>query len=836
MEIARGIFPKRNMRIASFLLGVALGCGFGQAKEPGSHDVIVDFLDYHCYECHDSATEKGEREFESLNLPLTSLHDLIMAQEIIDQITLKEMPPKKEEQPKDEERLAVIRALQGEVAAARSRFKSNGGKTVMRRLSDREYENTMEVLFGRRVDTLGLTLDFPKEKTSHHLDTVGESLVTSGFLLDQYFQSAQRLVENRLGKPEMEVKSWHFTENFKQYEELAGSHRAVFKYKFLCIYEQPDTDTRQGSYGHIEDFLEGVPVSGLYDLEVLVQAMHRDTHYDPKIFGIDFSEPFILGVVPGDATKGHIHYPQRIEPVLAKSVVSDEKPEWVKFRVWLEKGQTPRFIFPNGPFESRRSVIEVNKRYKHEFKNPSKDVSRATLLREGKLPHLRISEIKVLGPLAEDGGSLEEKAVFGEGGFQEKKALEQLERFAERAFRRPLDEEDRKRLESFYGKRLKEGAKARQAALDVVKMVLCSPSFFYLSEITPEEKPELKPYDLAARLSYALWAGPPDEELLKLAEEGRLNEPEVLRGQVERMLGDERVAGFVESFLDGWLNLRDLGGMPPPRERARRYYAENWPASMKEEVRHFFGSLLKENGPVLELLDADYTFVDKYLAKHYGLVEGKTLRLKDGFRRVKLPDGSSRGGVLGMAAVLTVSSNGVETSPVTRGVFVSENILGVVPPPPPDEVPEIEPDVRGAKTLRERLAKHLASKTCAECHRKIDPPGFGLEMFDELGKWRDRYPKANKKAKALKVDATGEMPSGEKFDGFEGLKEVLVSTRAEVFQRHLISTLLAHATGRHMEAVDQFAMRDIQAKVESGGGGLRTLVVEALVSEIFQSR
>ena len=133
-------------------MGVALGCGFGQAKEPGSHEVIVDFLDYHCYECHDSATEKGEREFESLNLPLTSLHDLIMAQEIIDQITLKEMPPKKEEQPKDEERLAVIRALQGEVAAARSRFKSNGGKTVMRRLSDREYENTMAVLFGRRVD------------------------------------------------------------------------------------------------------------------------------------------------------------------------------------------------------------------------------------------------------------------------------------------------------------------------------------------------------------------------------------------------------------------------------------------------------------------------------------------------------------------------------------------------------------------------------------------------------------------------------------------------------------------------------------------------------------
>lgn len=819
----------------SILLAVA-AVGLAKAEKVPSKVVIEDFLVDYCYDCHDTASQKGEREFESLNIPIQNVHDLIVAQEIIDQVTLKEMPPKKKDQPKDEERLKVIRTLRAEVAAARGRFESNGGKTVMRRLSNREYENSLRVLFGRRVDTLGLTLDFPKEKTSRHIDTIGESLVTSGFLLDQYFLSAQRLVELRLGKPKMEPKKWHFTGNFKQYEELAGSHSSVFKNRFLCIYEQPDTDTRQGSYGHIEEFLEGVPVSGIYELEVLVQAMHRDTHYDPKIFGIDLSEPFILGVVPGDATKGHIHYPQRIEPLLAKSVVADKKPEWIKFRVWLEKGQTPRFTFPNGPFESRRSVIELNKRYKKEFKNPVDGVSRRTLLREGKLPHIRISEIKVQGPMPEKGGVKEEKAVFGKEGFVAGKAIEQLEDFARRAFRRPLDEQDRKRIRSFHEKRIGEGATPRQAALDVVKLILCSPSFFYLSEITPEEKPELKSYDLAARLSYALWAAPPDEELMKVADSGRLNEVEVLRGQVERLLSDPRSAGFVEAFLDGWLNLRDLGSMPPPRERARRYYAENWPASMKGEVRHFFAYLLKENRPVRELLDANYTFVDKYLANHYRFPEGQKLRLKDGFKKVQIPDKRRRGGILGMAAVLTVSANGVETSPVTRGVFVSENILGVVPPPPPDEVPPIEPDVRGAKTLRQRLAKHLASKTCAECHRKIDPPGFGLEEFDELGRWRDRYRKENKKGPVLKVDATGEMPSGETFNGFSQLRNVLVSTRSEVFKRHLISTLLTHATGRHMEAVDQFAIQDVLTKVEKEGGGLKTLVVESLISDIFRSR
>ena len=826
--------------IFGLLVFFVLGSSFAGAKA-SSREIVDDFLHNYCYDCHDSASEKGEREFESLKIPFESIQDLVMAREIIDQVTLKEMPPKKKGQPKDEERLEVLRVLRSEVKAARGRFQSNGGKTVMRRLSNREYENTLEVLFGRRVDTLGLTAEFPKEKISRHIDTIGESLVTSGFLLDQYFQAAHRLVENRLGKAEMEAKDWHFKDNFIQYEELAGSHRAVFKNKFLCVYEQPDTDTRQGSYGHIEDFLEGVPVSGLYDLKVLVQGMHRDTHYDPKIFAIDLSEPFILGVVPGDATKGHIHYPQGIEPILATSVVPDKKPEWIEFRVWLEKGQTPRFIFPNGPYESRRSVLELNRRYKDEFKNPSNGVSRAALLREGKLPHIRISEVKVNGPIKEKNGALEEIAIFGKEGFKREKALEYLDHFAEKAFRRPLNESDRKRVHDFYLKRVDERARPRQAVLDTLKLILCSPSFFYLSEITPEYDQALKPFDLASRLSYALWARPPDEELLKLAASSELTKEEVFRDQVRRLLADDRSEGFVNGFLDSWLNLRDLGGMPPPRERARRYYSENWPASMKGEVRHFFAYLLKKNLPVGALLDADFTFVDKYLAAVYRLPEAKILRLKDGFRKVKLIEKDRRGGILGMAAVLTVSANGVDTSPVTRGVFVSENILGVIPPPPPDEVPPIEPDIRGATTLRERLEKHRESKTCADCHRKIDPLGFGLETFDELGRWRTHYPRSGKplfvkKAPKLKVDSSGEMPSGEEFTGFSELRDILVSTRSEVFTKHLITTFLTYATGRHMEVVDDYCISDIQSRLKAKGNGIGSLVEESLLSEIFRSR
>jgi len=798
-----------------------------------SPEKVTKFLSTYCYDCHDSAMQKGEREFESFKLPLKSEMDLISAKEIIDQLTLKEMPPRKADQPTEEERLEVIRELRAGVSNARDQFASSGGRTVMRRLTRREYETTMEALFGRRMDTLGLTEEFPKENTSRHMDNIGQSLVTSGFLLDQYFLAADRLVELRLNKPETEPKTWHFTDHFVQYEELSGPHRSAFKYKYLCIYEQPNTDTRQGGYGHIEDFLEGVPVSGLYDVQVLAQAMHRDTHYDPKILGMDFSEPFLLGIVPGDARKGHIHYPQRVEPELADRVVlPDEKPEWKTFRVWLEKGQTPRFIFPNGAYESRASVINLNKRYWEELghKNNNIGVSRTVLLQKGKLPHIRISEIKIHGPIQEPHGGAEEISVFGKEGFREDKALEQLTAFGERAYRRPLNEEDRKQITRIYERQLAAAVEPRQAALDTIKMILCSPSFLYLSEITPENETELRPYDLASRLSYALWSAPPDEELLKTATDGSLSKDTMLLKQVNRMLNDPRSKRFVEGFLDSWLGLRDLGSQPPSRQAARSYYSEDLPTSMKEEARRFFTHLLLSDGPVTDFLDADYTFVDKKLAKLYSLPEKDRLRLADGFQMVSLKGVQSRGGVLGMAGVLTVSANGVETSPVTRGVWIAENILGTPPPPPPDEVPPIETDVRGAKTIREKLAQHRDSKTCAECHRRIDPLGFPLETYDPIGRLRSTY---NKK---LKIDPSGELPSGETFKDFNEFKKVLSKHRSGPFTRHLISSVLTYATGRHMEALDQFEIDEIHERVKKENLGLHTLLEACLTSKIVRSR
>jgi hypothetical protein len=469
-------------------------------------------------------------------------------------------------------------------------------------------------------------------------------------------------------------------------------------------------------------------------------------------------------------------------------------------------------------------VIKVNQRYKDEFSEgeiPSSLVGRAHILLKGKLPHIRISEVQINGPVEEKGGNAEEVAVFGKGGFKEERAMDQLYAFAERAYRRPITDADRQPIRTLYEKRLSEKAAPRQAALDALKLILCSPSFLYLSEITPESEKKLQPFDLASRLSYALWSAPPDSPLFAAAKSGQLSQAAELQQQIKRMLADPRISHFVNDFLDSWLNLRDLGSQPPAREANRAYYAEDYPASMKAEARLFFHDLLKNNGSVAQFIDSEHTFVDKKLAKLYDLPEKSSLRLADGFQKVSLKGNTKRGGLLGMAGVLTVSANGVETSPVTRGIWVMENILGIQAPPPPDEVPAIDPDVTGATTVRERLAKHSTDRTCAECHRKIDPLGFSLESFDPIGRWRTHYAKPKTKdAPAPKIDTTGEFSSGESYADFDSFKAIIRS----------------YTTGRHMETTDEFEIEDIQARVKKNGLGLQTLITECLTSEIFRSR
>ncbi|HEY1110253.1 MAG TPA: DUF1592 domain-containing protein, partial [Opitutaceae bacterium] len=422
-------------------------------------------------------------------------------------------------------------------------------------------------------------------------------------------------------------------------------------------------------------------------------------------------------------------------------------------------------------------------------------------------------------------------AVLGGKPFSAGRTRELLAAFASRAYRRPATGDEVDRLMAVVAARKKEGRDDFGAFKDGLKAALCSPAFLYLSEPvgdTAEAGPKLPAHALASRLSYFLWSTTPDAELRSVADSGELLKQEVLVAQVRRLLASPRSTSFVNGFLDAWLNLRALGDMPPDRGEFRKFYAQNLQPAMKTETRLFFRDLIDRNESVVRFVDADYTFANRALAKLYGEDKAIAPPQAHEFQRIAFSS-PQRGGLLGQGSVLTVSANGIETSPVIRGVWVLENILGTPPAPPPDNVPPIDPDIRGAKSMRELLAKHRDNPGCYECHRKIDPLGFALESFDPIGAARKTYDKG------IRIDTSGELPSGQRFADVAELKKVLAERR-EPFARMLTERLLTYACGRRIEGLDRPAVDKIVAGVAKDDFRMRDLIEAVVTSPTFRSK
>jgi len=365
-----------------------------------------------------------------------------------------------------------------------------------------------------------------------------------------------------------------------------------------------------------------------------------------------------------------------------------------------------------------------------------------------------------------------------------------------------------------------------------------SPEFLFRNE-----KPgRLDDFALASRLSYFLWSTMPDEELLTLAGQCKLAKPDTLRRQVERMLKDPKATAFTEQFAGQWLGLRNIDAtMPDPR-----LYPEFdgvLKAAMVEEPLRFFDEVLKHDLSLTNFVASDFTMLNGPLAKHYGIAGVEGLR----FRKVALPPGSHRGGVLTMASVLKVTANGTTTSPVLRGVWVLDRILGTPPPKPTVDVEAVDPDIRGATTIREQLAKHRARAVCASCHAKIDPPGFALESFDVIGGWRDHYRSVGKGEAVIvdgrrmrylrgaPVDPADVLPDGRGFANIDELKQLLLRDKDQL-ARALAGKLATYATGRAPEAADEPDIEAIVRKVRAKNYGLRALVHEVVQSKLFREK
>jgi hypothetical protein len=419
-----------------------------------------------------------------------------------------------------------------------------------------------------------------------------------------------------------------------------------------------------------------------------------------------------------------------------------------------------------------------------------------------------------------------------------------LRSFLKRAYRRPATEDEVRRFLALFEDQFGKGAGFGRSLLSAYTAVLASPGFVFV-----EEKPgRLDDRALATRLALFLWNSIPDDTLRALADRGELSKPDVLRAQAERMLDDPRARRFVEAFTDYWLDLRKIDDTAPSTTLYNDYELDD-PLKLAavEETRLFFAELLRGDLPSRNVVDSDFTFLNERLAEHYGLggVSGVA------FRKVKLPADSLRGGVMTQASVLKVTANGTTTSPVLRGHWITERILGLETPPPPPTVEAVEPDIRGAVTIRQQLEKHRTNVSCASCHSKMDPPGFALESFDVMGGHRDRYRAVSEKVApargfgmngqafafhhALPVDSAGALPDGRPFQDVRELTRLLAQDERPI-ARNLARQLTVFATGAPARFSDREAIEAILDAAEGSHYGVRSLVHAIIQSDLFRNK
>jgi len=404
-----------------------------------------------------------------------------------------------------------------------------------------------------------------------------------------------------------------------------------------------------------------------------------------------------------------------------------------------------------------------------------------------------------------------------------------LSNLTRRAFRRPVTDADIQPLLAFYRRGRAEGDFDYGIEKALTAMLL-SPDFLFRAEPDPRGAPpgtvyRLGDHELASRLSFFLWSSIPDEELLALADQGKLKDPAVLARQVRRMLDDSRSQALVSNFVGQWLQLRNLATVKPDPETFSEF-DESLRRSFQQETEMFFESILREDRSVLDLVDANYTYLNQRLAEHYGApkIYGSQ------FRRVAVTD-PNRGGLLGQGSILTVTSYPNRTSVVQRGRWIMENLLGTPPPPPPPDVPELKPHGKDGKLLsmREQMEQHRVNPTCSACHSRMDPIGFALENYDAIGRWRA-------KDAGSPIDATGKLPDGTQFDGPAGLKKLLLSRYREDFVSTVTEKLLIYALGRGLEYYDKPAVRSITKKAAGNDYRVSALITAIVESTPFQMR
>jgi len=765
---------------------------------------IRPFLVRHCQECHGGAKPKGAFYLDRLSADFAGQASREGWAAVLEQIKAGTMP-KEKPRPPEKEVEALTSWIAGKMAAADVARRANQGRVVLRRLNRAEYENTIRDLLGVDVDLKDL---LPADTSMNGFDNRAEALHVSSFLMEQYLEAADSVLDLAIA---------------------SGPRPPLFKKRF-DLKEERSVKPTGSVYRHLDDAVAIFSSWVSANIQVTMwnfRTRHRG-NYRFRISGYAFqtTKPVSFHVMAGtlkEVTEQHLVGYYQVPP---------GKPTVVEFVERLETQNTIRII-ADGLGVNPPAVEKVGAQ---NYKGPGLAVQWVDI--EGPLhdswpplSHRRIFGDLSQAPVADDRNRLE---VVSKQPLVDAERI--LRDFMRRAFRRAVANEEVKPFLARVKAKLDAKYSFEKAMRVGLKAVLVSPNFLFL-----HEKPgKLDDFALASRLSYFLWSSMPDEELLTLAEQGKLSQPDTLRRQVERMLRDPKAVAFTENFAGQWLGLRAIDATEPD-PKLYPEYDEPLKLAMVKETLLFFNEVLKNDLSLTSFVASDFSMLNGRLAKHYGIpgVEGQE------FRKASLPPGSHRGGVLTMASVLKVTANGTTTSPILRGAWVLDRILGTPPPKPTVDVEAVEPDIRGATTIREQLAKHRQRAECASCHAKIDPPGFALESFDVIGGWRENYRSVGKgeevvldgrKMRYLKgppVDAADVLPDGRRFWNIDEYKLLLLKDKDQL-ARALAEKLLSYATGGAPAKSDQPEIEAIVSRIRSRDYGLRALIHEIVQSKVFQ--
>ena len=840
-----GGWTRLGFLTALFLLGALFAEPRPSSMPPG----LRDFLDRNCVSCHRTANAPAGLDLTALPYDLEDISTFSRWVRIHDQVRDGAMPPGGDIVLKPSDRSAFLRIV-GEPMKAQEQHRAKvTGRSVMRRLNRYEYENTLRDLFS--APWLQLKNMLPEDGIAQRFNKAGEALDISHVQMARYMETADhalRLVLAASKEPEKKTRYYAREQKrfigrmryspFNHHPERATIPILGFEVQPDVLAEKVpitvgagDPKTRElegfatpagtyvGNEFHFDEFT--APAGGRYHLTFNAFSIWIHT-----IYGAGLRSDKVEWWRPDRArtSRGRAIEPVSIyalsrggEKRLLGSFDVNADPALHEMDVYLLPGEQ---ILPDASrlFRSRPGFTG------------SPDATA-----EG-MPGVAYRWMEVTGPIANVAAQESVRQFFSGDD-----AGKSLRHFLARAYRRPAAQPEYDRYLQIINKMA--GQDLIEALIAGYTAVLCSPGFLYLEE----EPGPLNGYALASRLSYFLWNGPPDDTLRSLAANNTLWKPDVLRAQVNRLLDNPNSSNFINAFLDYWLDLRKLSETTPDQALYPEYYLDDLLLeSALQETQLFVGHLIRQNLPARLLVASDFTMLNSRLARHYGLppVEGVAMR------QVSLPRDSVRGGLLTQASVLKVTANGTTTSPVLRGAWIMERILGEPPPPPPPGVPAVEPDTRGATTIRQQLEKHRSMATCAACHNKIDPAGFALENFDVLGGWRDRY-RSTEQGEPVKgigkngftfafrlsqpVDASGRLPNGAEFGNVVDLKRLLLKDEHKI-ARNFVSQLITYATGTPIRFADREEVERMLDATAAEGYAMRSLIHQIVQSTLFTNK